>query len=303
MVISWFSAKWKHCDALTDWIPTFILTFQSILFIAWPHSTIVAKMTIRLLKFTEFAENALCIYRNFCLFSNILKILIAIRIITELFITFFHCVVRSFHYSKHPDCKNDVLYFYLTSINSMLLVILGCIYSKKYEFLSVHLNSGCQFFNNDENYVRSLKAKHTVFVGFVFVFSLVKVLFFGYLQLSSQSSPNLPEVWHYIFQINLLMCDFRYIFEFLVLYCVLHVMSEQLLCVTRSIDNKNISRTSSQQLIAEVDKWFVIYKHIRESARHFNDIFGIQVGKIFEFCHSLPILFTKLLLSYTLLDL
>ncbi|XP_063825276.1 uncharacterized protein LOC135074825 [Ostrinia nubilalis] len=234
-------------------------------------------MGIRILKFTNFIENALCIYRNVCLYSVWMQALISLRVVTELVFIFAHIVTRTQFFYSHPQCNSDIMYFYLTSVNSIVIIVFGFCYTKSYRHLIIHLNSGCKFFDNDKNYLNSLRAKHLIVVGCVFGFCLIKVVVFAYAHSTWVLIPDLHLIWYRLFQINMLMSDFRYIFEYLVLYCVLHVIAEQLKSVTRSINCDSETGNDSNTLITEVDRWSVIYKHARESAKLFNYIFGIQL--------------------------
>lgn len=231
-------------------------------------------MTIRLLKFTEYSENALCIYRNLWRYSKIAKIIIAISITMELLLITSHFVIIILGW--YINNLVDIVYFCHTNIHSMFLIILACYHCKKYKFFIAHLNIAVKYFGVDTMYLKNLEKKNSVFFTYMFVLCSVELLIiigFSYFQ----SLPDIPLFWYLLYHASLIVGNFRYFIEFFVLYCLLHVISEQLLSLTRSINEQISFKTESQKLIAEVDNWSNKYTHIKKTVELFNDIFAIQV--------------------------
>lgn len=251
-------------------------------------------MAIRVLRFTKYVENIFCIYRNYCLFEDFPRKLILLRIIAELLLILFHCVIRTYYYmTNHSQNGDDILYFYLSSSHSIVIIVFGCYSSKKYKYFIKHLESGFKYINKNSN-LKKIRTKDIVVVGFIFLFGFVECFAFSSTQFTSAPSIGLSEFWHIFFQINLLACDIRYIIELFVLYYVLRIMSVQLKFITNSIDKSNHFVYNDDELIAEVDKWSVTYNHIRESSKCFNNIFGVQVSTSLKHQNTIFFLYLKI---------
>ncbi|XP_072931766.1 uncharacterized protein [Epargyreus clarus] len=78
-----------------------------------------------------------------------------------------------------------------------------------------------------------------------------------------------------IFQINLILCDFRFVFEYFATSCILFVMSEQLESITRSIANE-ISINKSGIDINQFEDWATVFGNVAKCSKLFNQIFGLQ---------------------------
>lgn len=237
------------------------------------------KMHINILKCVKYAENVFCVYRNYCLFNKIQRAFIALRIIMHLLIIITHSALRSYYYICYPYkiFFRDVIYFYSSSLNAMVFITSGCYTTKKFKNLSANLHSGCIFFEPYKHELRKLQMKESLIVGFIFLFCCVGVICFTCMELWAVTSVILPKFWHRYFRLMLLFSDLRYVFEFLVLYCFLRLMSKQLELLTQSIKTSYIDECDIGDLISEVNKWTTVYNQIRENSMLFNGIFGVQV--------------------------
>lgn len=120
------------------------------------------------------------------------------------------------------------------------------------------------------------------YCGFVsFVFTYVRV---------TDSGDDKRMATYVIFQYIDSMCDFRYVFQYFVLSCILFVVSEQLTTVIRSIDSEisaiknriNVIHGNDLPIVAvnydQLNKWVKAYENINDSSNLFNSMFSIQVN-------------------------
>lgn len=235
-------------------------------------------MAAKLLKFINYAENGFCIHRSYCLYSKVRRVLSTIHIITETLFTFVNLIIRTYIYIKNYSTFAEVLVCYLSLLNTLVVIILGCYHTKKYKTLLENLESDFKIEN--KSILPNVKTKEHLMVVLIFLVNITYAIYFGFLYMTTMTfttALDMPAIWRMLFQIHLSLSDFRYLFEFFVMYWILRTISAQVEAIVHLIENKNPLECDTQQFILDLDKFTLIYKQIRESSMNYNCIFGVQV--------------------------
>nr|WCC57965.1 gustatory receptor 34 [Papilio polytes] len=234
--------------------------------------------------------NLLFLFRNMSLVGLRIRMIMIFAIIVTISVAFYNCFVIVYYslYFHVGDCINILMVF----LNSLILILFSCYYSKRFDRLIICFNKHSSFFTKDELYLRRIKKRNVVMITFFILFVILKIIlvFLGtkyYFLLRKRFSVFMSMC----LRLNTVFNDVRYFYEYLLLYTLLGLISDQLDCVIRSIDRDvhisstpdrievNTIRLSMIQTEYEknIEQWSLIYSGIANTTDMFNNIFGVQI--------------------------
>lgn len=241
-------------------------------------------MEIKVLKFIFFVENLLCVFRNVSFVGRITQVFVFLRVFVEISLATFNGILRSCYY-KRFEMKSEMLFFFSSITSSIIIILLSCYHSKNFKQLLTHLNDNHSYFKSNSEYRRKLKNIQycaIIISSIFFVFGTVTFIYSDFIH--HYDLPGVNVVLIYLLHFNLASCDYRYVFEYIMLGVVLEVMAEQLDCINRSVDDVKANilpeLAVSQDTLKAFDEWCLTYTNIKEASKMFNNIFGIQVGTL-----------------------
>nr|WCC57845.1 gustatory receptor 34 [Papilio machaon] len=242
-------------------------------------------------KMLLFIGNILFLFRNISFVGTRIRILMIFGIFVEISVSIYNCyLIASFYLYHHlSDCIN----IYMVFCNSLIFIFFSCYHSKKFQNIIICFNTHSNFFNKDELYLRKIEKRNPVVMIIFILFVALKTIFLFvntkyYYILIKEFSVFLT----ICFRVNKLFNDIRYFYEYLLLFIILALISDQLDCVIRSIDketkyisshperndvNNIIFTVESDSYENNVKLWSQIYSSIADTTDMFNDIFGVQM--------------------------
>ncbi|KAF9806425.1 hypothetical protein SFRURICE_001220 [Spodoptera frugiperda] len=246
-------------------------------------------MTLNLtpLKYLLFIENITCVFRNYSHLTRCARILAFAWFLLEVISILTNALVN-FALEDEIHIKAQRIYF-LTSIGFSLYVMVAAVYYSK-KFYSLLLNFDA-FYNifDDRIYNQTLLRAQKVLTVTIFSFCLMKIVTSTAVRLSNRrGTENMYKAILYNYNFN--FTDFRYLFEYFVLYSILFVICEQLRTITRSIDREmSLSRerrenvehagdlSSATVSQDKINKWVKAYENINDTSNLCNAMFSIQL--------------------------
>lgn len=250
-------------------------------------------MTLNLtpLKYLLFIENITCVFRNYSHLTRCARILTFAWFLLEVISILTNALVN-FALEDEIHIRAQRIYF-LTSIGFSLYVMVAAVYYSK-KFYSLLLNFDA-FYNifDDRIYNQTLLRAQKVLTVTIVSFCLMKIVTSTAVRLSNRrGTENMYKAILYNYNFN--FTDFRYLFEYFVLYSILFVICEQLRTITRSIDREmSLSRerrenvehagdlSSATVSHDKINKWVKAYENINDTSNLCNAMFSIQVrGKL-----------------------
>nr|WCC58019.1 gustatory receptor 34 [Papilio xuthus] len=228
--------------------------------------------------------NILFLFRNICFVRTRIRVLMIFVVFLEISISIYNCFIIAYFYLYYH--LSDFINIYMVFCNSLIFILFSCYYSKKFQKLIIYFNKYSYFFTKDELYLRNIKKKNRIVTIIFILFVILKSIFvivslkFYYL-LRREFSVFLTMC----FRINSFLHDIRYFYEYLLLFSLLSLISDQLDCVIRSIDKEMEYISSNLETFAmktesyekNIKLWSKIYSGIADTTDIFNDIFGIQM--------------------------
>nr|WCC57904.1 gustatory receptor 34 [Papilio memnon] len=237
-----------------------------------------------------FIGNILFLFRNMSLVASRIRMTMMFAIIVEISVEIYNCFVIVYYslYFHVGDCINIFMVFW----NSLILILFSCYSSKRFEKLIICFNKHSSFFMKDELYLRGIKKRNLIMIIFFILFVILKIIFLYlgskyYLLLRRRFSVFISMC----LRLNAVFNDIRYFYEYLLLYTLLGLISDQLDCVIRSTvrdvhissnpDRTEVSNITLSTIQTEYEKnieqWSQIYSGIANTTDMFNDIFGVQI--------------------------
>lgn len=246
-------------------------------------------MNLQFLKRIIFIENIFCVYRNFSNLSKLIRYLIAFRIMFIVLLSICNIVIRLGH--KDNNIKNQAFYCYLILSDSLIVILLASFQSKKFQSLQRHISAHYNYFGEIRGTLKDNSFKILLAMSII---SVVKVCISIHFFITNTTIhfKGIPLSLAYLLELNLFMCDLRYIFEVVVIYSILCILSRQLDDITKSIVtevNRDVSKNQNviectvkhRECFKMFDKWSAAYINIHKCSLLFNSIFGIKVCFIF----------------------
>lgn len=235
-------------------------------------------MEIELIKFVNIIECMLCLHRTISNSTCTLRVLKYLHVSLEHFVIITNVVACYFNVTKYD--KIVTMEILLSTAHSLAILILAVYKSKKYKQMLEYFNINHLHLKADPQYNKNLK--NILILDFVLLLATF-ILVFGVLGFFPFVITGVDLCIDYILYVNLLVCAFRFLFEFYVLFSILNVMSEQLGSIIRSVEEfEAVKRGSNPEIVCQVklqvfDTWSSTYTNIKESSKLFNNIYGFQV--------------------------
>lgn len=247
-------------------------------------------MTVPPLKYLLIIQNFVCVFRNFSSFRKYSRILICAWIIIEsaliLFNITLNIVMEDFGVSRNLFLD----FFSLFVIGfSIAIIILPVYHSDSFQHLTLNFNTFHDLFKGSSYSLKLIKVQKRITIIVVLIF-LVKILVFVYIPMSFphlDTNPNTIAKVVYLY--SMLMWQFRFTLEYLVLDCLLLVISEQLNTLTQCLEddlsvtyskNKNkdeVIASTPEDSFQKFYMWTAAYKNVSSSSSLFNAIYSTQV--------------------------
>lgn len=241
-------------------------------------------MEIKVLQFALLCEKLLSIRRDVSFYNKRTQFLIFIQVLINFPLMILNVIIY-YNYHEQLEEKSNKIFFGFTILNSIITTLLACYHSGNYKVLLMHLNKNHSYFLTDKQYHKNLSktlycAASTAGIMFVLIMS------FCFLAIVSRSSQNM-DLNPYIkcfYHILMAYCYYRYLFEYISMYCILSVLAEHLDCLRRYIGNVNIQSSEGvgenqafHGNIKIIEKWYSIHSNIKGASQIFNITFGVQV--------------------------
>lgn len=238
-------------------------------------------------------EGVMCAYRNYYSYSKIGRVLVLIRVSTELLLISAHVI--SFTRAIMEISMSFNLNFYLDMTTYIACVTLPLYNSKKNDRFVKMLNANFQYFLNDVVYIEKIERRKNKLSIEMIVLLLFKVIAFITAFDTKLLSPGVPRIGFYLFQIHIIYGDLRYITQYLSYCWMLDMIAEQVKCIIREIvketrttevirnipDGRSQPNTGNPRVhINQIDKWSTVYINIADGSNLCNSIYGIQVYNI-----------------------
>ncbi|KAH9635361.1 hypothetical protein HF086_017927 [Spodoptera exigua] len=237
--------------------------------------------TMNLFYILIYAENFMCIYRNFFSLTKNQKIIAITRIIVELSLSIaitVNNVILSdfvdFDYSDKDKLMTDILQF-LTLFKSLVIVIGGVVTAEAFSRFTDNLRKLHNCFKDNEYYENAAKnLRVKCLVGFV-VFTVMGVilLLVRLIDWYSLETYLLREI--IILVVHELWVDIRYTLEHLVVYCAITTTYNYLKCLSIAVndvlkryneqDNTESSSDGNEDIVdlpKKVNYWTEKYQNI-----------------------------------------
>lgn len=228
-------------------------------------------------------ENVFFVNRNYCVLTKTQRLFVGLRLLFE--IALIAVPLVELHSKAIIDVpKIEFLFFTLNVVTAFPIICLALYHTKNFQNLKFRIEKGHLYFSKDTVYSRNLnrKFKFTAFVLCVYVILMVGLLVVFDILTNSET------IVSHLYHVIMMFYNFRYIFEFVVLYCVLLLLSEQVKCITRRISNErklilnedDEDTIVSDEILQEItgfDEWTKVYTNIKECSNLINIIFGVQV--------------------------
>lgn len=255
-------------------------------------------MNVTPLKYLLFMENVTTVFRNFLSFEKGRTRLVILLWVVFESINITLSAYANFASESSFQLRAQRIYFFTSTAFSIYVMIAALYYSKKFYCLLLNFDSFYNIFDDKILNETMMKAQK-VLTSMAFSFCGIKISTFAYVRLSH--SDDAKDFWvTTITQYSISMSDFRYIFQYFILYSIVFVVSEQLKAMTRSIDgelseirenrgNVEHANSLSREALnhAKLQKWVQAYENITDTSHLCNVMFSIQV------LHTILLYFTE----------
>lgn len=236
-------------------------------------------MPISQLNLIRKVENIFCVYRNFTSLTKLMRILVCFQIFVELGLAAINCINKNYLFIL--KYRADTLYFIGTIINSTIIILLSCIYSKHMKNVVTNLNANdisLKDYSKKEMHKKTFAILNCIAV-FICVFKCALIINY---RIVIRSEINFNVMLH---DINLTMCHCRNTIEYFVMCSIFCIMSQQLKAIIKSIEEiiTTVKKNEDPDKIArdQMNKlmlWNATYIRISEASVLFNIIFRVQVS-------------------------
>ncbi|CAH0701605.1 unnamed protein product [Spodoptera exigua] len=252
-----------------------------------------------------YAENFMCIYRNFLSLTKNQKIIAITRIIVELSLSIaitVNNVILSdfvdFDYSDKDKLMTDILQF-LTLFKSLVIVIGGVVTAEAFSRFTDNLRKLHNCFKDNEYYENAAKnLRVKCLVGFV-VFTVMGVilLLVRLIDWYSLETYLLREI--IILVVHELWVDIRYTLEHLVVYCAITTTYNYLKCLSIAVndvlkryneqDNTESSSDGNEDIVdlpKKVNYWTEKYQNIMACCKNISLCYQELESKVVDGLHD-----------------
>lgn len=266
-------------------------------------------MNLTPLKYLLIIENSTCIFRNYYSFKKCARILIGCWV----FIEIFNVALSLVSYVQHnSDLKLNAqrIYFFSVTGFSIYVILSSVYYAKRFYQLLFNFDAFHNLFD-DVFYSRILLKAQKCLTIMVVILCSLKIIVFAYLRMVHIEN-DMGSIAATLVQYNIIICEFRYIYQYFIVHSILFVISEQLNAITRSIDrdisavrgaedtvhgDDVISIPVEQDRLKRIDIWMSAYKNVNDSSNLCNAIFSVQVYTSTEIMWIISLYVIKYLIS------
>nr|WCC57798.1 gustatory receptor 34 [Papilio glaucus] len=232
--------------------------------------------------------NVLFLFRNISFVGTRTRVIMILCILAEIFLSIYNCFIIGYYnlFIHLSDCIN----VYMVFGNSIILIILSCYNSSSFNRLLMSFNMNSSLFAKDNSYLKKMEKRNPLIIFVLILFVVAKIVF---IVLSQTYNPLLKLEFSFFvsicLQMNAILCDVRYFYEYLLLYTLLGLICDQLDCIIRSIEKEMNDVTSNLNTIEmnvpfsvikmesyekNIEQWSRAYSSIANATDIFNDIFG-----------------------------
>uniref|UniRef100_A0A2A4K7Z5 Gustatory receptor n=1 Tax=Heliothis virescens TaxID=7102 RepID=A0A2A4K7Z5_HELVI len=244
-------------------------------------------MNLTPLKYLLYLENLTCVFRNYLCLRKCTRFFAIAWAICEICQIFFNVRYNITH-GHNGQIKAQRIYFFSSTAFSLYVMTASLYYSKRFYKL---LSNFDQFYNifDDVVYNQKMKKTQKFMIWMVVLFCGVKILVFSVYRVKTEEL-EMELVSNTVSQYSVTVNDFRYIFQYFILDCILLIVSEQLRAITRSIDGELSAIMENQKNVGHVEglprvvlnyekinKWAQAYESINESTHLCNSMFSVQL--------------------------
>ncbi|XP_075973570.1 uncharacterized protein LOC142974884 [Anticarsia gemmatalis] len=247
-------------------------------------------MNLTPIKYLLYLQNFTCVFRNFRSYKLCGRVLISIWATLDTISILCNMVISAIS-DDLLELKAQTIYFFSVTGFSVALIILALYHSKTFHHLLRNFDTYHSLFADSIYSDNLLKAQKTI-TTFVVLFCSTKIAAYVYAQREMNQNVMMPErKFATFYMFNVIVCDYRYLFEFFLLHGILYVIAEQVNVITRSIDNE-LLRTSTKEhndgvnetVVAvredrqkKFEMWITAYKNISYNSKLCNYIFSTQL--------------------------
>lgn len=237
-----------------------------------------------ILRFALRTENVLGIYRNSI--SIKWRILLWTGIAIELMAYGFLIHDRILH-PLTLDHTYRTIFMCNNILTSLTTLITSTISRTTFKLFLENIEASEVYISNDTTYNINIKRQCK---KIKFIFAFIFFLACSQIKFTLDRIGNMNRIYFVtiIHMTSMFLCNIRFLIEFIVLHCVLFILSEQIKYVTRNITKHNaIARRSIEniEIIDDVtqrdiqfEQFSELFMKIKESSKLINATFGVQVS-------------------------
>lgn len=243
-------------------------------------------------KYILIVENILGIYRNYLLFSFFFQKLVIFRTIVEIALLFGSFYFRHCFVDAYLEIGSTICYYSVLNVFSFNILILPIYHANNFKKLLLYSDKYMSYFPRDHMYFKNTNRKKKILKYFFILYIILKFsshfLFYVYDSHRHLEMEQMLFYVFYFFEANIFICYQRVISQFIIIYCSLFLIAEQIDCIVRSI-SEQLEETKQRKLeqrrptIIEPHffvKWSAAYGLIEKISKLCNVIFGLQVTSI-----------------------
>ncbi|PZC82953.1 hypothetical protein B5X24_HaOG200838 [Helicoverpa armigera] len=245
------------------------------------------KLNLTPLKYLLIIENLTCVFRNYLCLRKCTRCLVTIWVVFETGHMFFNVYYNIVH-GQNAELKAQRIYFFSSTAFSIYVMTSSLYFSKRFYKL---LSNFDEFYNifEDDVYNKKMKRAQKVMIWMVVCFIGIKFIVFYIMQVKTEDLEN-GLVSNTVSEYSVTVNDFRYIFQYFILDCILLIVAEQLRAISRSIDSELSAMMENQRNVGHVEglprvvlnyekinKWAQAYESINESTHLCNSMFSVQL--------------------------
>lgn len=237
-------------------------------------------------------QRFICVFRNFRNVKKRYQFLMSVLITTEITTTIYNLYYNQFFHEMLKPLNILAVYYFLAMNFSIALTILAVHHSRKFQRLLKNCDCDSSLFG-DNTYSKKLKTKRNILKLIITLYCGLQFLTFLFLRIINYNlKDNL--ITMALLDLNVFLCDFRLMYEHIVIHSLLYTFSEQLNSITRSIDdeakkycNKIIEDRGITSKLGEIhlnkfDLWMSAHKFVNYNIELFNEIFNTEVSISFR---------------------
>ncbi|CAH2106522.1 unnamed protein product [Euphydryas editha] len=240
-------------------------------------------MSTRIIKKIVVIENFMCVYRNYNSLSKASRLMLWLRLLLIISLYAIDVFIRINYFLNHN--LRRIMNFFLNVITSCAIIILALYQSKKYEILLRYFAKNSSLFSKDALYTEKLDRIYKIVIIFHVFNFIISIAIQIFNNISDENTFNSTEVMH---SLMMVMCNNRFMAEYIFLWTLLSILTEQVKFITRKIFEEIVTPVSKMEWESEeivviehevtsFNEWRTVYNDIKECSNLINSIFGLQI--------------------------